>query len=1325
VSEVRIAELRARRRARLRVLAVRSAFLGVGLFLLAVLALTWLLNTVGGRDLLLRQIVARLPAGTTLAWSRAEGPASGPLTLHDVRFSMRRQRDPDCVPTAQASCAMGTSRFQAALVVLDPAIRPLLGRRLRLDALVVRDAALDLPRGDKPFELPRWPGSLPGIAPPLALQAGDIRIDRFAVTRESAPLVAVRSARGGLDAAQGRLHVEHLAVDSDRGRFALHGDYAPRDDYRSDLVATAVLPAPAGRTPARLGLVARGDLSHLVVALAGNAPAPMHATLVLDDDSGGERPRWSLRAGSEGVDLALLAGGTSSGAPGVPASFALQADGTAGDVRLRGRFAQGAFAATLQPSHVILADQVLTLQPLAVDLLEGSVYASGRVDLRKTIASRGEAAAPAQPDIRLAVNARGLRLRGGSARAGAGVGNAGDAGPLVEADADLGIAGTADAWAAIGRATLARDGQRAQLQFDSRGDRDRAKVRRLHAAMPGGALDASGDVRWSPSLAWNANATLAGFDPGYFLPDWNGAVDGRITSTGATLGGGGLQMRFDAQRLGGRLRGRALDGHGTLAIRTPGDAATARGAASAYTGDVALTLGASHVQARGTLAGRLDLQASFSPLRLDDLLPGAAGTLRGTLALGGARNAPDVTADLSGNGLRYGGWGAASLRAHGRLPWRGGGGAFVLDAAGVEAGTTFDRLHADARGSVEHLQLAADAAGELGSVSLAGGTDRRNGLWQASLARLRVQPAKGGAWALQAPAAFAQQRGGWRIGRSCVAPLAEADGGGGATGGGTLCAAGGWPSPGLDIAGRDVPLALVAPWLPERSDGRAWLLHGAFALDAHLQPSGDAWRGTLRLASPNGGMRNSRRSRNDLVDYRDLALDGRFDARRIEATLAAVVNGDGHLRARVATGWDGYAPLSGEVALDTDELTWMELFSPDIVAPTGRLAGRITLGGTRAAPTIGGSAHLAEFATELPALAIAPHDGDIRLDALPDGTARIAGTLVSGDGTLRVDGSLGWQGGDTPLILTVRGTNVLVADTRDLHAVADPDVVVRYAAKQPLQVTGTVGVPEARIDLERLDMGVAVSDDVVVLDPEDPDEGLATPLQLDLTLAMGDDVRLNGFGLDGTLGGQLRVRSAPGRDMTGNGALDVGGRYTAYGQKLDITRGRLLWQNGPIDDPVLDIRAERDVGDVTAGIAVTGRASRPQAAVWSDPAMDQSEALAYLALGRPLSTATGDESRQLDAASAALSAGSSLLASQLGARIGLDDAGVTQSRALGGSVLGVGKYLSPKLYVGYGVSLLGTGQVLTLKYLLRKGFDIEVESSTVENRASVNWRLER
>src|SRR5690606_10642798 len=144
------------------------------------------------------------------------------------------------------------------------------------------------------------------------------------------------------------------------------------------------------------------------------------------------------------------------------------------------------------------------------------------------------------------------------------------------------------------------------------------------------------------------------------------------------------------------------------------------------------------------------------------------------------------------------------------------------------------------------------------------------------------------------------------------------------------------------------------------------------------------------------------------------------------------LNGEGRLVGRIASGWDAYAPLEGEVALDTSELTWMELLSPDIVEPTGTLAGHITLGGTRSQPTLGGNAQLTNFATELPALAIAPTDGNVRLDALPDGTARIAGSIKSGEGTLRIDGSLGWSGDDTPLVLNVSGENVLASDTRDL-----------------------------------------------------------------------------------------------------------------------------------------------------------------------------------------------------------------------------------------------------------------------------------------------------
>src|SRR3546814_5423705 len=83
----------------------------------------------------------------------------------------------------------------------------------------------------------------------------------------------------------------------------------------------------------------------------------------------------------------------------------------------------------------------------------------------------------------------------------------------------------------------------------------------------------------------------------------------------------------------------------------------------------------------------------------------------------------------------------------------------------------------------------------------------------------------------------------------------------------------------------------------------------------------------------------------------------------------------------------------------------------------------VTLSGTRAEPALGGQAQLTDFGTELPALGIALEHGNVRLDALADGTARIIGSVRSASpdsateaGILRVDGSLGWRGDQTPLV---------------------------------------------------------------------------------------------------------------------------------------------------------------------------------------------------------------------------------------------------------------------------------------------------------------------
>ena len=1287
--DARIGELRARRMARARWLATRSVLTLLALSVLAALLLYFLFNTLRGRDVLLGQIVDRLPAGDTLTWSRAEGPASGPMILHDLRYVHRGCPDRDGKPVAWPDCKPALiTTFTAKRAMLDPMLRPLLGRRLRLEALNIAGATLSLPKSDEPFELPRWPESLPAIAPPLALEADAIEIDGLKVTQAGESIIDLRRVRGGVLAEEGELHLERIVAQTDRGHFKIHGDYAPRDRYRMDLTASAVLPAAAGRTPAQLGLAARGDLRQLDIALAGNAPAPLKAKLHVQGET---RPRWRFEANSDALTLAALLGNEDDAAP---YAFDLRAVGVGGQANVQGRIEQAEFSAKVLPSKVSIEGQVLVLSPLSIEYLGGTIAARGRADFN----------VPADARFDGTLRARKLRWQGDAKDAVA-----------VIADADFNVAGHLRAWTAAGDATLLRGTERAVVSLKARGDDKTARFETLRATMPTGRLDGSGELAWTPTLRWQADARLAGFDPGYFLPDWRGAVNGRLRSTGATRRDGGLDVHVDANDLGGRLRGRALSGRANVLAQLP----AREGARIDGEGEIALGLGGSRINAKGRVADTLDVAATFSPLQLNDLLPTGDGVLRGTLTLGGARTQPNIDVDLVGQSLRWDDWKAGSLRANGRLPWRAGAdGALSINGENIEAGLLFSRLRLDARGAVEALRIDGDADTAFGALALTGDLNKRGAQWTGALSALRFAPTTGPAWALQSPARFSatpSPRGTrLQIASSCFATADRA---------GSLCADIDWPTR-ADVRGTSLPLVLLEPYLPERDDRRAWKLRGVVDLEAQVRPRGETWQGTARLRSADGGLALDARSRRDVLGYANLDIDARFDPQKIEADIKSALTPNGRIAGRIATGWDDYAPLRGEVEIDTEALTWLELFSPDIVDPTGRLSGRIALGGTRAQPTLGGQAQLSNFRTELPALALSLRDGDIRMDAQADGSARIVGSVRSGEGTLRLDGTLGWQNDDTPLRLALIGENILISDTRELRAVIDPNVVVRYAAGQPIAVAGSVRIASANIDLEGLDSGVSASEDVIVLDPANPERTGSTPLDLDLALTMGDDVQLQGFGLDGTLTGSVRMRARPGRETTATGSLDVDGRYRAYGQKLQITRGRLVWSNTAFGDPVIDIRAERDVGSVTAGIDVRGRASAPIAEVWSDPATSESEALAYLTLGRPLSSANANENRQLSAATAALSAGN-LLASQLGAKIGLDDAGVSESRALGGSVIGIGKYLSPRLYVSYGVSLLGTGQVITLKYLLRKGFDIEIESSSVENRGSVNWRKEK
>ena len=152
---------------------------------------------------------------------------------------------------------------------------------------------------------------------------------------------------------------------------------------------------------------------------------------------------------------------------------------------------------------------------------------------------------------------------------------------------------------------------------------------------------------------------------------------------------------------------------------------------------------------------------------------------------------------------------------------------------------------------------------------------------------------------------------------------------------------------------------------------------------------------------------------------------------------------------------------------------------------------------------------------------------------------------------------------------------------------------------------GRVDVPWARIVVHDLpESAVGVSSDVVMLNdnlqPEEP-KTASIPINSNLTVHVGNNVRIDAFGPKARLTGDLNVV----QDKQGlglNGQINIPeGRFHAYGQDLIVRKGELLF-SGPPDQPYLNIEAIRNPDatedDVIAGVRVTGLADEPKAEIF-------------------------------------------------------------------------------------------------------------------------------
>jgi translocation and assembly module TamB len=336
-------------------------------------------------------------------------------------------------------------------------------------------------------------------------------------------------------------------------------------------------------------------------------------------------------------------------------------------------------------------------------------------------------------------------------------------------------------------------------------------------------------------------------------------------------------------------------------------------------------------------------------------------------------------------------------------------------------------------------------------------------------------------------------------------------------------------------------------------------------------------------------------------------------------------------------------------------------------------------------------------------------DGSVRAPLLGQTFSPIAGTARLTQGAIQIDGvSIGAPGHALNLQGRVGLAALRPADL-DLRLALDHFPLSRSSALETnvngrLTASGAVGAPhlEGELALDHASLTIGRSDPVLkelrivggsqqsgvagLREIEDrggdfPERATA---DVGFSVPRGTWVRSDDASFE--VEGRVRVTKQE-RDVwrwTGQANV-VRGTYDLQHIAFEVRRGRVEFTGGTEMDPTLDVVAEHDVGSVTILAVLSGRLSAPVMRLESEPAMPESDVIAYLLFGRPASELGESDQSGVDHAAIAMAAGMAAgeLQRMFGEDLPFDTLDVRPERT-GGGQIGFGKYLSRDVFVRYG-----------------------------------------
>ncbi len=539
------------------------------------------------------------------------------------------------------------------------------------------------------------------------------------------------------------------------------------------------------------------------------------------------------------------------------------------------------------------------------------------------------------------------------------------------------------------------------------------------------------------------------------------------------------------------------------------------------------------------------------------------------------------------------------------------------------------------------------------------------------------------------------------------------------------------------------PLA-VAPWL------------------ARLQPDG-GWGGQLTLAA-RASVRLSDRVSADVVLERhagDLTLtdvtgtqslgltdlrlainaqDGTWHfTQAVAGTNLGVLAGAQSLRVPAQATWPSPdTPMQGVLEWRVADLGAWTPFTPPGWRLSGAMRTSAALGGRFGAPEVQGKVEGSGLGVRNILEGVDVRDGELTL-SLRGSEAKVDRFVFKGGaGELRLTGGAS-LGAEPSAKLRLVAERFQLLGRFDRRIVASGNAELALAAKS-LQLDGRFRVDEGLFDFTRgdapsLDSDVQVQGGRFAKAQAEAEaqaeaaseraaarEAAPRAVRVALQIDLGEALKLRGRGLDTQLRGNLVVSAPAGRVAVNGSVRTEAGNYAAYGQKLSIERGVLVFI-GAAENPRLDVVAVRPGLEVRVGVQVGGTAQNPRVRLFSEPEMSDTDKLSWLVLGRAPDGLARNDTALLQRAALALLAGEGGgLDNPLLANLGLDEFSVRQKESgeVRDTVVTLGKQLSQRWYVGYERGVNSTAGTWQLIYRVAQRFTLRAQAGD-DNALDAIW----